>query len=93
VLVVTEGRLVYFSPEQVARLASDLASRPAFGWWITDTVSPTLLKMLVKSRGAANETDVQPTFFGPAALQASRFVPGGHRLSRLSAHVLLERTT
>jgi O-methyltransferase involved in polyketide biosynthesis len=127
-LVVTEGLLVYFSPEQVARLATDLAIRQAFGWWITDIVSPTLLKMLVKSRGAANETGVQPTFFGPAdgtaffrpfgwrqsvyrssiedavrlgraprsvriALRVSRFVPGGDRLSRLSAHVLLERAT
>jgi hypothetical protein len=78
------------------------------------------------SAGAAKETGVQPTFFGPAdgtaffrpfgwresvcrssiedavrlgraprsvrlALQFSRFVPGGDRLSRLSAHVLLAR--
>jgi O-methyltransferase involved in polyketide biosynthesis len=123
---VTEGLLVYFAPEQVGRLSSDLAAHAAYGWWITDIVSPTLLKMLVRSKGALDHAQSKATYFGPAegaaffrpfgwcerayrssivdavrlgrapqvvraALWLSRLLPGGDPVSRLSAHILLER--
>lgn len=50
-LVITEGLLVYFSREEVAALAKDLASAPAFHHWIVDIASPGLLKMLQKGMG------------------------------------------
>src|SRR5256885_1035054 len=36
VLVVTEGLLVYLTPQQVAVLAADLAAPPSFRWWLMD---------------------------------------------------------
>jgi methyltransferase (TIGR00027 family) len=44
-LVITEGLLVYLSPEQVSELASDLAEQHAVKTWI-GIVSPALLQML-----------------------------------------------
>jgi methyltransferase (TIGR00027 family) len=51
VLIITEGLLIYFSPEEVASLAQDLAAVRLFHHWIIDIVSPGLLKMLHKGMG------------------------------------------
>jgi methyltransferase (TIGR00027 family) len=51
VLIITEGLLIYFSRDEVASLAQDLAAVPAFHHWIIDIVSPGLLKMLHKGMG------------------------------------------
>ena len=51
VLIITEGLLIYFSRDEVASLAQDLAAVPAFHHWIIDIVSPGLLKMLQKGMG------------------------------------------
>src|SRR4029450_8543716 len=51
VLIMTEGLLIYFSRDEVASLAQDLAAVPAFHHWIVDIVSPGLLKMLQKGMG------------------------------------------
>jgi methyltransferase (TIGR00027 family) len=51
VLIITEGLLIYFSPDEVASLAQDLAAIPVFHHWIIDIVSPGLLKMLQKGMG------------------------------------------
>ena len=40
VLVLTEGLLIYLAPDDVASLAGDLASFPAYRWWVTDLASP-----------------------------------------------------
>jgi len=48
--VVTEGWLLYLTREEVGSLAGDLAALPLFQTWITDLVSPGLLKM-VNARG------------------------------------------
>jgi methyltransferase (TIGR00027 family) len=44
VLVVTEGFLIYLTAEQVGTLASDLHTPSQFRWWLTDLVSPTVLR-------------------------------------------------
>src|SRR3989441_1639095 len=36
VLVISEGLLVYLTPEHVTALANDLATQPAFRWWLID---------------------------------------------------------
>jgi methyltransferase (TIGR00027 family) len=51
VLIITEGLLIYFSRDEVASLAQDLAAVPTFHHWIIDIVSPGLLKMLQKGMG------------------------------------------
>ena len=45
ILVVTEGLLVYLTAEQVASLACDLRTFPHFRWWLTDLVSPFVLRL------------------------------------------------
>src|SRR5436309_8828650 len=42
VLVVSEGLLVYLTPQQVAALAADLAAPSSFRWWLMDLASPRL---------------------------------------------------
>jgi methyltransferase (TIGR00027 family) len=51
VLVMTEGLLIYFSRDEVASLAKDLAAVPSFRHWIIDIASPGLLKMVKKGMG------------------------------------------
>jgi methyltransferase (TIGR00027 family) len=78
-LVVTEGLLVYLPSEVVGALAVDLAAHPAFGWWITDLVSPLLLRMILKS--GAKGTGARPSaadYFGPREGTAF-FAPLGFR--------------
>jgi methyltransferase (TIGR00027 family) len=65
VLVVTEGLLVYLTPEQVAALGNDLAAQPTFQHWILDLVSPALLKLLAKKMGAPLDQAGIPLKFAP----------------------------
>jgi methyltransferase (TIGR00027 family) len=51
VLIITEGLLIYFSRDEIASLAQDLAAVPAFHHWLVDIASPGLLKMLQKGMG------------------------------------------
>jgi methyltransferase (TIGR00027 family) len=43
-LVVCEGLVVYLSPENVTAMATDLADRPAFQWWLLDLVGPLFVR-------------------------------------------------
>ncbi|MGA7932824.1 MAG: SAM-dependent methyltransferase [Kovacikia sp.] len=45
VLVITEGLLVYLTPEQVGSLATELDKQPNFSGWLTDLVSPLVAKL------------------------------------------------
>jgi len=45
VLVVTEGLLIYLTAEHVISLASDLRTHSHFRWWLTDLVSPAVLRL------------------------------------------------
>lgn len=47
-LIITEGLLIYLTPDDVAGLAKDLAAPPSFQSWILDIASPGLLRMLAK---------------------------------------------
>jgi methyltransferase (TIGR00027 family) len=78
VLVVSEGLLIYLTPEQVATLAVDLATPPSFRWWLLDLGSPGLLKMIEKSWGPMLAAGNAPFRFAPA--EGTRFFePHGWR--------------
>jgi methyltransferase (TIGR00027 family) len=65
-LVVTEGLLIYLSPEQVAWLARDLAAVPPFRSWIIDLASPGLVKMMTERGGSMVAAAGAPFKFAPA---------------------------
>ena len=64
-LVVSEGLLVYWSAEDVAALARDLAGPASFQRWVLDLASPGLLKMLQRSLGQDLENAGAPLRFAP----------------------------
>lgn len=78
VLVVTEGLLVYLTPEQVGSLARDLHAPPQFRWWIIDLAGPWVLKFMIRSWGKSVNKGKAPFLFGPAEGTAF-FKPFGWR--------------
>ena len=78
VLVLTEGVLIYWSPDDVAALAQDLAGLSHFRSWITDLASPGVLRMLQKNIGKPLSEAGAPLKFGPAE-GVSFFEPFGWR--------------
>ena len=66
VLVVTEGLLIYLTPEHVAELARDLHAPESFKWWVIDLINPRLLKMIERSWGSRLEKANAPFKFAPA---------------------------
>lgn len=77
-LVISEGLLIYLTPEAVAALAKDLAAQPAFRLWIFDLAAPELLKRLMKTRGKTLERANAAFLFAPAE-NTQFFVPHGWR--------------
>lgn len=77
-IVVTEGLLVYLTPEQVAALASELHAQPGFQEWLIDLASPQLLKRMTKMWGKSLNAAGAPFQFGPAE-GVEFFRPSGWR--------------
>jgi methyltransferase (TIGR00027 family) len=71
VLVVTEGLLIYLTPEQVGELARDLHAAKTFRWWLFDIASPRLLEWMKKSWGKSVQQGNAPFLFAPA--EGTRF--------------------
>ncbi|MFL5576429.1 MAG: class I SAM-dependent methyltransferase [Gemmatimonadaceae bacterium] len=65
-LVVTEGLLIYLTPEQVGALARDLHAVPPLRWWLIDLATPDLLRMLSRDWGSTLERGNAPFLFAPA---------------------------
>jgi methyltransferase (TIGR00027 family) len=65
-LVVTEGLLIYLTPEQVASLAADLHAQPSFKEWVIDLGSPQLLKRMERTWGRSLAASGAPFRFAPA---------------------------
>jgi O-methyltransferase involved in polyketide biosynthesis len=63
-LVITEGLMIYLTPEAVGELAADLAAQASFHSWIVDIASPGLLRMLRK-RMASQLREAAPFKFAP----------------------------
>ena len=64
-LVLTEGLLIYLTPEEVGELAKDLAACGNFHAWITDLSSPGLLRMMQRTSGKELSKAGAPFKFGP----------------------------
>jgi methyltransferase (TIGR00027 family) len=65
-LIISEGLVLYLSPEEVGLLATDLAAHEQFRYWLLDIASPALLKMLRKKMGKAFDEAAAPFKFAPA---------------------------
>jgi len=63
-VVLTEGLLIYLTPEGAGALARDLAAQPSFQRWILDIVSPGLRRMMEKQMG--DKLERAPFRFAPA---------------------------
>lgn len=64
-LIITEGLLIYFTDQEVASLAQDLAEPASFQRWATDLASPALVKMLQKHLGGPLSRANAPLRFAP----------------------------
>lgn len=64
-LVVSEGLIIYLTAKEVGALARDLAAPPSFRRWVTDLVSPGLLKLLQKKLGPQLDRASAPLKFAP----------------------------
>jgi methyltransferase (TIGR00027 family) len=62
-LVVSEGLLIYLSPDENAALARDLAAVPAFQAWVFDMSSPRIVKMMMDQIGERFEAANAPLKF------------------------------
>ncbi len=65
ILVVAEGLLIYFSPGQVASLATDLAEGAKFHAWVIDLASPGQLKVMQRTMGKQLAEGGAPFRFAP----------------------------
>jgi len=77
-LVISEGLLVYLTPEDVTSLAQDLSAQPAFRWWLIDLGSPALLQFLSRTWGNQLRSGNAPMRFAPEEGTAF-FAPSGWR--------------
>jgi len=65
VMVVSEGLVVYLSPEEVLSLATDLARTPTFSRWALDMVTPALMRMMQRTMGQQLQHAGAPFKFAP----------------------------
>jgi methyltransferase (TIGR00027 family) len=64
-LAISEGLLIYLTPEQVAALATALHQCAPLRWWLADLASPRLLKMMERNWGKSVAPSA-PFLFAPA---------------------------
>jgi methyltransferase (TIGR00027 family) len=77
-LVISEGLLIYLTPDDVGKLARDLHAQPSFRWWVIDIAHPQLLKMMTKMWGGAVSGGNAPFLFAPEE-GTQFFLPFGWR--------------
>lgn len=65
-LVITEGLLMYLAVAHVTGLARDLARAPTIEAWITDVISPGLLRMIEREWGQTLLAGDASMHFAPA---------------------------
>jgi O-methyltransferase involved in polyketide biosynthesis len=64
-VIVTEGLLIYFSPEDVSSLAADLNAASNFRAWIIDLSSPGQLRLMQRTTGKQLSAAGAGFKFGP----------------------------
>ncbi len=67
ILVLTEGLLMYLTPDNVDGLGREMASVPGFRYWLTDLISPKLLELIEKEWGQVLRAGDAPMHFAPAS--------------------------
>jgi len=77
-IVITEGLIIYLSPQEAAGLAQDLSRVNSLQHWILDMHSPRLLKMMQRNTGKALEKVGASFKFGPPE-GPEYFLPYGWR--------------
>lgn len=65
-LVLSEGLMIYLTPEQAGALAEDLFEARAFQSWVLDIASPGLLQMLLQNTDVEFGEGVAKLKFAPA---------------------------
>ena len=63
ILILTEGLLIYLTPEAVSDMAVRLGLEARFRWWIMDLVSPRLLASVARQWHSRLETAKAPFLF------------------------------
>jgi methyltransferase (TIGR00027 family) len=76
VVVASEGLLIYFTSEEVASLAQDLAARKHFANWVIDLASPGQLRLMQRTTGKQLSEAGAAFKFGPPE-GSNFFVPHG----------------
>jgi methyltransferase (TIGR00027 family) len=76
IVVATEGLLIYFTADEVADFAKDLAAEAHFQSWIIDLASPGQLKLMQRTTGQQLSEAGAPFKFGPPE-GPKFFVPHG----------------
>jgi methyltransferase (TIGR00027 family) len=76
IVIASEGLLIYFTAEEVASLARDLASTSHFRNWVIDLASPGQLRLMQRSTGKQLSEAGAAFKFGPAE-GAKFFTPHG----------------
>jgi O-methyltransferase involved in polyketide biosynthesis len=86
VLVISEGLLIYLTPDDVAALATDLHAMPHFRRWIADVLTPELLEYLLARQFKAFATgSVQMRFAPPGGVAYfERFGWRAHAVRKLT---------
>lgn len=64
-LVLSEGLLIYLTPEENGVLAEDLRAQPAFTHWLIDLASPSLFAFLQQRTGQHTANAGAPYKFAP----------------------------
>lgn len=77
-LVISEGLLIYLTPDDVGKLAGALHAQQSFKWWVIDIAHPQLLKMMTKMWGGAVSGGNAPFLFAPEE-GTEFFLPFGWR--------------
>lgn len=77
-LVISEGLLVYLTPQQVTELSEDIHAVPSFRWWTFDLGNPWLLKMMKRQWGRITAEGGAEFKFAPAE-GTKYFEPQGWR--------------
>jgi methyltransferase (TIGR00027 family) len=76
IVVLSEGLLIYFAPEEVGALARDLSTGWHFSSWIIDLASPGQLKLMQRTTGKRLSEAGAAFKFAPSE-GADFFVPHG----------------
>jgi len=65
VAVVSEGLLLYLTPDDVGSLSTALAARPSFAYWLTDLNGAMAMKMMTRMWGRSMKAGKARFLFAP----------------------------